>query len=102
MNQFQFKFGEPVCVPVVQPEKNWRFDMKNNIAIFIGQPVGSVYGGRVFYLWSGKVLVRASLSKITALKQDIKRWIGVRHELMNGTLSQEKMLSTLMEELFKV
>jgi hypothetical protein len=102
MNQFQFKFGEPVCVPVVQPEKNWRFDMKNDIAIFIGQPIGSVHGGRVFYPWSGKVLVRGSLSKITALKQDIKRWIGVRQELMNGTLSQGQMLSKLMEELFEV
>ena len=102
MNQFQFKFGEPVCVPVVQPEKNWRFDMKNDIAIFIGQPIGSVHGGRVFYPWSGKVLVRGSLSKITALKQDIKRWIGVRQELMNGTLSQGQMLSKLMEELVDV
>ncbi|NBO32596.1 MAG: hypothetical protein EBV05_13755, partial [Cyanobacteria bacterium WB6_1B_304] len=43
-----------------------------------------------------------SLSKITALKQDIKRWIGVRHELMNGTLSQGQMLSKLMEELIDV
>ena len=72
----------------LQPEKNWRFDIKNDRAIFIGQPIGSVHGGRVFYPWSGKVLVRGSLSKITALKQDIKHWIGVRQELMNGTLSQ--------------
>ena len=76
--------------------------MKNDIAIYIGQPIGSVHEGRVYYPWSGKVLVRGSLSKIKALKHDIKRWIGVRHELMNGTLSQGQMLSKIMEEFLEV
>ena len=30
--QFLFKFGEPVCVPVVMPDKLWRFDAKGNLA----------------------------------------------------------------------
>ena len=48
-NQFLFKFGEPVCVPVVSPEKLWRFDSKNDVGIYVGQPSGMVNGSSVFY-----------------------------------------------------
>ena len=67
-----FKFGEPVCVPIVGPEKQWRFDSKNDIGIYVGQPKGAVYGGRVYFPWTGKVLVRGSLSKIVAMEDAIK------------------------------
>ena len=59
-NQFLFKFGEAVCVPVVAPEKLWRFDSKNDIGIYVGQPSGLVNGSSVFYPWSGKIFERVS------------------------------------------
>ncbi len=71
-NQFMFKFGEPVCVPIVEPEKQWRFDSKNDIGIYVGQPEETVYSGRVYFPWTGKVLVRGSLSKIVVVKDAIK------------------------------
>ena len=98
-NQFLFKFGEVVCVPIVGPDKVWRFDTKNDIGIYIGQPSGVVGGGRILFPWSGKVLVRGSLSKVTAHIDDINRWIGIRNEMMQGKLSQGQLLSKIIEEL---
>jgi len=94
-----FKFGEVVCVPVVAPDKIWRFDAKNDIAIYIGQPEGVVGGGRVLFPWDGRVLVRGSLSKVTAHIDDINRWIGVRNEMMQGKLAQGQLLQKLLDEL---
>ena len=54
-NQFLYKFVEAVCVPVVAPEKLWRFDSKNGIGIYVGQPNGMVNGSSVFYPWSEKI-----------------------------------------------
>ena len=65
-NQFMLKFWGVVCVPVVTPNKIWRFVAKNDIAIYIGQSDGVVGGGRVSLPWDRRVLVRGSLSKVTA------------------------------------
>ena len=94
-----FKFGEPVCVPIVGPEKQWRFDSKKDIGIYIGQLEGTVYSGRVYFPWTGKVLVRRSLSEIVAMEDAIKKWIGVRDEMLKGGLSGGQMLVKLTEEL---
>jgi len=98
-NQFLFKFGEAVCVPVVAPEKLWRFDSKNDIGIYVGQPSGMVNGSSVFYPWSGKIFERGSLSKITADMDDIDKWIGVRNEMMLGKLSMGQLHQKLRDEL---
>ena len=74
-----------VCVPVVAPDKTWRFDAKNDIA-FYGQPEGVVGRGRVLFPWDGRVLVCGSLSKVTGHINNINRWIGVRNEIMQGKL----------------
>ena len=101
-NQFLFKFGEPVCVPVVSPEKLWRFDSKNDVGIYVGQPSGMVNGSSVFYPWSGKIFERGSLSKITANVEDIDKWIGVRNEMMLGNLSEGQIHQKLRDELNSV
>lgn len=98
-NQFLFKFGEPVCVPVVTPDKLWRFDAKNDIGIYVGQPHGVVGGGSILFPWSGKLLVRGSLSKVTANFDEINRWIGIRNEMMNGNLAYGQLLVKLVDEL---
>ena len=58
-----------------------------------------MYGGRVYFPWTGKVLVRGSLSKIIAMEDAIKKWIGVRDEMLKGGLSGGQMLVKLTEEL---
>ena len=101
-NQFLFKFGEAVCVPVVAPEKLWRFDTKNDVDIYVGRPDGMVNGSSVFYPWSGKIFERGSLSKITASLEDIDKWIGVRNEMMLGNLSEGQLHQKLRDELNNV
>ena len=78
-NQFLFKFGEVVCVPIVGPDKLWRFDTKNDIGIYIGQPSGVIGGGRILFSWNIKVIAHID---------DINRWIGIRNEMMQSKLSQ--------------
>ena len=96
-NQFLFKFGEVVCVPIVGPDKVWRFDTKNDIGIYIGQPSGVVGGGRILFPWSGKVLVRGSLSKVTAHIDDINRWIGIRNEMCKVNCRKGNCLPRLLK-----
>jgi hypothetical protein len=42
-----FSFGELVILR--NNEKTWKFDVKNDIAVYLGHPKGSVNGGLVYY-----------------------------------------------------
>jgi hypothetical protein len=42
-----FSFREPVIVQ--NNDKNWKFDIKNDVAIYLGHPKGTVNGGMVYY-----------------------------------------------------
>jgi len=96
-NQFLLKLGEEVCVPIVGPDKVWRFDTKNDIGIHIRQPSSVLDGGRILFPWNGKVLVRASLSKVITHIDNINRWIRIRNEMMQGKLSC--LLSSLKNQI---
>ena len=97
--KFLFKFGEVVCVPVVGPDKIWRFDAKNDVGIYVGQPKGVSNGGKVLMPWSGKISTRGSLHKVVAGIDDLERWIGVRQEMMSGKLSVGQMNHLIAEEI---
>lgn len=100
--KYLFKFGEVVCVPVVGPDKIWRFDAKNDIGIYVGQPKGVINGGKVLMPWNGKIYTRGSLRKVVAGIDDLERWIGVRQEMMSGKLSVGQMNHLIGEEIHKV
>ena len=48
-----FSFGELVIVR--NTEKTWKFDLKNDVALYLGHPKGTVNGGTVYYPFINKV-----------------------------------------------
>jgi hypothetical protein len=48
-----FSFGELVIVH--STEKTWKFDLKNDVALYLGHPKGMVNGGTVYYPFISKL-----------------------------------------------
>jgi hypothetical protein len=42
-----FSFGELIIVG--STKKTWKFDLKNDVALYLGHPKGTVNGGTVYY-----------------------------------------------------
>ena len=51
---FQFAFGDLVAVHITKERRHWKFDLRWDVGIFIGQPEASVDAAIVYYPFEGK------------------------------------------------
>jgi hypothetical protein len=90
-----FSFGELVIVR--NNEKTWKFDVKNDIAIYLGHPKGSVNGGLVYYPFINKVAERTDITSANIPEEIFKQYFARRYEIKEQ--STANVLSDLFENL---
>jgi hypothetical protein len=78
-------------------EKTWKFDLKNDVALYLGHPKGTVYGGTVYYPFINKIAERADLTPANISEDVFKRYFSTRYEIRE--LSTSKKLSELFANL---
>jgi len=79
-NQFKFKFGEVVIVGIPKINRDSKFDIRNDIGIYIGQELGMVDTHRVYYPHTNSYHNRGSVSKLEATKEQLQEWFAKRIE----------------------
>jgi hypothetical protein len=90
-----FSFGELVIVR--STEKTWKFDLKNDVALYLGHPKGTVNGGTVYYPFINKIAERTDLTPANISEDVFKRHFSTRYEIRE--LSTSKKLSELFTNL---
>jgi Reverse transcriptase (RNA-dependent DNA polymerase) len=84
---FKFNFGDLVAValPGNKIEKNWKFDVKNQLGIYCGQP--ETKGGNMIY-WpcEHSISVRYSCWKIEVTDRQFMMYYEQRHHMREGSL----------------
>jgi hypothetical protein len=90
-----FSFGELVIVR--STKKTWKFDLKNDVALYLGHPKGMVNGRTVYYPFISKSAERADLIPAN-ISEDVFKWhFSTRYEIKE--LSTSKKLSGLFANL---
>ena len=85
-NTFTFSFGDIVAVGLPAVDRNWKFDLKNDIGIYVGQPEGSVDSSLVYWPFSHSVSERSSLVKLEISDRDFLHYYGRRQEIREKSL----------------
>ena len=80
--QFLFAFGQPVCVGIVLPDKIWKFDLRNELGIYVGQPPGHVGGNYIYMPFTGRTVIRGSCTAVRASDEQLRRIWGIREEMV--------------------
>jgi hypothetical protein len=83
---YLFSFGSPVFVNI--PERQWRFDLKTELAIYLGQPSGSVNGGLVFYPSTKAIVPRGDLKQLAIRPEDFLRYSNIRQDIKDQNPNQ--------------
>ena len=78
---FQFAFGDLVAVHITKERRHWKFDLRWDVGIFIGQPEASVDAAIVYYPFDGKIFTRTDLIKLEITDDAYRRYYSCRYEL---------------------
>ena len=83
--EFLFSFGAPVAARV--PKREWRFDIKNELGVYLGDSGGSVNGGLVYYPSTRAIVARGDLKALTIQPENFKRYSNIRDDLKTSAAS---------------
>jgi hypothetical protein len=54
--------------------RKWKFDVRNDLAVYLGQPEGRVNGALVYYPFTGQILHRGDVTAITISEDAFQRF----------------------------
>ena len=94
---FQFVFGDMVAVHLPKERRNWKFDMRWDVGIYVGQPEHSVEASLVYFPYKNQMLVRTDVAKMDMTPEDYKRFYFKRYDL---SLSLRRRLKKFRLTLF--
>jgi hypothetical protein len=80
---FRFKFGDLVAVGIPLELQSWKFDLKNDLGIYISQPEGMVDSALVYMPHERSVVVRGSVCKVSISNEDYLHYYQRRLEMKN-------------------
>ncbi len=79
-NQFNFKFGEVVIVGKPKLNRDGKFDVRNEIGIYIGQDLSMVDTHRIYYPHNHTINNRGSVHSICLSNDQLQAWFAKRIE----------------------
>ena len=93
---FQFAFGDLVAVHITKERRHWKFDLRWDVGIFIGQPEASVDAAIVYYPFDGKIFTRTDLIKLEITDDAYRRYYSCRYELHEDKRSTPTRVGELL------
>ena len=82
----KFAFGDLVSVGIPEDFRSWKFDVRNDIAIYVGQEPGTVDTHRVYRPYQHDVVIRGSVNKLEITDLQFLRWFGRRMAMKERNL----------------
>ena len=96
---FQFTFGDIVAVHVPKDKRSWKFDLRWDIGIYVGQPPHSVEAATVYFPFRNQILVRTDVAKLDISEEAYKRYYFKRYDMHNNSMSSASRLTHRLEEI---
>ena len=95
---FQFTFGDLVAVHLPKEKRNWKFDLRWDVGVYICQPPHSVEASLVYFLYRNSVLVRTDVAKLEITEEAYKKFYFRRHDISGSSISTATRIHHRVEE----
>ena len=95
---FQFTFGDLVAVHLPKEKRNWKFDLRWDVGVYIGQPPHSVEASLVYFPYRNSVLVRTNVAKLEITEEAYKKFYFRRHDISGSSISTATRIHRRVEE----
>ena len=95
---FQFTFGDLIAVRLPKERRTWKFDLRWDVGIYIGQPDNIVDAGLIFYPFERSVKCRTDLVKLDISDEAYKMYYSRRHDIRDSKESTTTRIGHLLAE----
>ena len=95
---FQFCFGDIVAVHLPTDKRNWKFDMRWDVGVYVGQPEHSVEASLVYFPYKNQLLVRTDIAKLDMTADDYRRFYFKRYDMTENPSSTATRLTNRLDE----
>ncbi len=95
---FQFTFGDLVAVHMPKEKRNWKFDLRWDVGVYIGQPPHSVEAALVYFPYRNAVLVRTDVAKLDITEEAYKKFYFKRYDISGSSISTATRIHHRIEE----
>ena len=96
---FQFVFGDLVAVHIPEELREWKFDLRQDVGIYIGQPDHSVDAGLVYFPYTGKEEIRPNLQLLNVTDEAYQRYFSRRHDIRDPSRSVWREFNDVVGDL---
>ena len=96
---FQFSFGDLVAVHQIKEKRNWKFDLRWDVGVYIGQPQHSVEASKVYFPYRNQLLVRTNVIKLNIDEEAYKRYYFKRYDMSQSSTSTATRIADRLEEI---
>lgn len=87
--RFLFPFGTPVAVGLPKEKRTWKFDVRNEMGVYLGENPGTVNAGIIYYPSTNATLVRSDLIRLNIEPQEFHKYTHARDGKMIESLKIE-------------
>jgi hypothetical protein len=97
--QFKYELGELVCYGIPKEQRTWKFDVKNEIGIYVGDEPGTKGSYRLYLPYDHKPTVRADVASINISEVQLMAWYSKRRDVQEGMLPYRIVEDALIDLL---
>jgi hypothetical protein len=80
-NTFEFSFGDVVSTSLNFSERLWKFDVRRELGIVVGQPDGSVDSYLIYNPYDHTVVIRSNVVRLEITGAQLALWLGTREKM---------------------
>ena len=96
---FQFVFGDLVAVHMPKDKRSWKFDLRWDVGVYIGQPEFSVEAALVYFPYKGQVLVRTDVARLDITDEAYRRYYSKRFDMHGNSKSTSTRIHQRLDEV---
>ena len=93
-NTFMFYFGQPVLLAKVEPEKTFKFDVRNDVGLYLGQPEGQVDAHFIWLPYYQKLVNRSGATALNITQAQYDTYYSRQTQML-----QPRIISNTLQTL---
>jgi len=95
--QYRYAFGDMICYGIPKELRGWKFDVRNELGLYLGDVQGVKGSCKVYQPYEHSVIIRADTAPINVSEAQLLHWYHRRMEVHQRTLPYKEVEDAVID-----